>query len=334
MERAITASEVNYINTETYAQYTDTTDAMVNHAVAVIGWDDTYSKSNFLPDHQPPADGAWIVRNSWGKDCGNDGYFYLSYYDQTITAPETFEFVVSDIDKRATQVDIMSYDFMQAKTVSSVQMKNMTRIANVFDMQYDGVLSYVSVLTADLNTTVNVGVYLLNENAKSPVDGVLLDFESPTFLYGGYHRIGLKYNYAVPAGSRVSVVQMQRTETTNGTAYAIPYTLGLSQKYMEAQNILETNEKYQEQSWFEGRIGKGETFVELDKSWTDWADVVTELQTADSTASYLSYDNLGMKLYAYPLSEMKKLHTLTEPIAFYGAHAMICDDCGYTLIEQ
>ncbi|MBQ2653687.1 MAG: Ig-like domain-containing protein [Methanobrevibacter sp.] len=50
-----------------------------NHAVAIVGWDDNYSKDNFY--YKPAGDGAWIVKNSWGEDWGNKGYFYVSYYD-------------------------------------------------------------------------------------------------------------------------------------------------------------------------------------------------------------------------------------------------------------
>ncbi len=38
-----------------------------NHAVTIIGWDDTYSKNNFNENCQPSNDGAWIVKNSWGE---------------------------------------------------------------------------------------------------------------------------------------------------------------------------------------------------------------------------------------------------------------------------
>lgn len=38
----------------------------MNHAVVIIGWDDTYSKDNFNENNKPTNDGAWIVKNSWG----------------------------------------------------------------------------------------------------------------------------------------------------------------------------------------------------------------------------------------------------------------------------
>jgi len=50
-----------------------------NHAVTIVGWDDDYSRFNF--NHVPEGDGAFIVKNSWGSDWGDNGYFYVSYYD-------------------------------------------------------------------------------------------------------------------------------------------------------------------------------------------------------------------------------------------------------------
>ena len=55
-----------------------------NHGVAVVGWDDAYPATDFTGQAgQPPADGAFLVRNSWGSDWGDGGYFWVSYYDRS-----------------------------------------------------------------------------------------------------------------------------------------------------------------------------------------------------------------------------------------------------------
>ena len=58
-----------------------------NHAVTIVGWDDNFSRDNFRYGGTIAGDGAWIVRNSWGPNWGNDGYFYVSYYDADFARP-------------------------------------------------------------------------------------------------------------------------------------------------------------------------------------------------------------------------------------------------------
>ena len=48
----------------------------------IVGWDDHYPKENFNMELE--GDGAFICTNSWGEDFGDQGYFYVSYYDSNI----------------------------------------------------------------------------------------------------------------------------------------------------------------------------------------------------------------------------------------------------------
>ena len=43
----------------------------INHAVVIVGWNDSLVYEG--------GQGAWIVKNSWGTDFGDEGYFYIAY---------------------------------------------------------------------------------------------------------------------------------------------------------------------------------------------------------------------------------------------------------------
>lgn len=48
--------------------FNDNSPAQINHAVALVGWDDNQGTN-----------GVWILRNSWGPGWGDDGYMYIEY---------------------------------------------------------------------------------------------------------------------------------------------------------------------------------------------------------------------------------------------------------------
>ena len=56
----------------------------INHAVAIVGWDDEYEVDNFTEGNRPENPGAWIAKNSYGTEVAGDGYLYISYEDVNV----------------------------------------------------------------------------------------------------------------------------------------------------------------------------------------------------------------------------------------------------------
>ncbi len=68
---------------------TDGYEVAENHGVGIVGWDDAYpARASRAARRTPPGDGAFLVRNSWGADLGDSGYFWVSYYDRSFARDE------------------------------------------------------------------------------------------------------------------------------------------------------------------------------------------------------------------------------------------------------
>ncbi len=74
-------TESSYYNRE-HNSYCYPGEAISNHDVLIVGWDDNYPAENFVGD--VTRDGAFLCLNSWGEAFGNAGTFYVSYEDVNI----------------------------------------------------------------------------------------------------------------------------------------------------------------------------------------------------------------------------------------------------------
>jgi C1A family cysteine protease len=80
----------------------------INHAVTIVGWDDTYPATNF--GKAAPGPGAWLVKNSWGEGWGQSGYFWVSYYDRFCASSDVYNAVYRGVEPTTTYDTVYSYD--------------------------------------------------------------------------------------------------------------------------------------------------------------------------------------------------------------------------------
>ena len=123
-----------------------------NHAITLVGWDDNYDASRFSKN--PPGNGAFIAKNSWGIWFGDEGYFYISYYDAQIGESNAV-FTAEPLD---TYTGVYQYDPLGE--LGSLGYGDTTAwSANVFTAEADEDLSAVGFYTNDLDCQYEVYVY-------------------------------------------------------------------------------------------------------------------------------------------------------------------------------
>lgn len=189
-----------------------------NHAVLLVGWDDNFSKDKFNTIYKPPANGAFIVKNSWGTGWGENGYFYISYYDQSLSVGALF-YNAEGIGnyKRAYEYDPLGW-------TSSVGYGGGTPtvgwFANIFKAASTApVIKAVSFYTPVPSCPYTIYIYKDVEKGK-PRSGILIKTLKGTMPHGGYHTVSFGSSPAtVNPGKRFSVVVKL---TTPGYNWPIP----------------------------------------------------------------------------------------------------------------
>lgn len=198
----------NYYYPDT-ASYSCPQSGLVNHAVTIVGWDDTYSKENFPSASGVKNDGAWIVKNSYGKNWGKNGYFYLSYEDKSIT-----NLVSNTAATTPAYPNNYFYDGAAAGTVTfpGKTINNGYYVSNIFKATAgngkDEELGEIVTAVPQDNTDFQIQVYTDLKNTSDPTSGTPtyaepVDYTQPL---AGIHTIHLNTPVKIPQGTFYSVV--------------------------------------------------------------------------------------------------------------------------------
>ena len=299
------SSSNKYYNSSTAGYYCYDSNTGTNHAVTVVGWDDNYSKDNFPTE--PEGDGAWIVRNSWGSYFGENGYFYLSYYDKS-TKVEGYAVEAQTSD---------NYD-------NNYQYDGTGWFSYMGYSGYGGTNKYANVFTAKANESKaenieavsfedyssagckdNISIYTNLTDVSDPESGTLECTQSGQTTFDGAYTIKLNNPVYVEDGTTFSVVVELISSTNNGPYMVSDTTYNGS--WFSCESAALENQSYiyrpYDSSWVD--YGKRENKNFRIKAYTDNSDIKTvavESVSLDKTEAVLK-EKETVKLNATVLPE-------------------------------
>ena len=280
-------TSTNNYNKNTYGYYYSGKQPS-DHAVTIVGWDDSFSKNNF--SQTPSGDGAFIIKNSWGttaSDWGgvnnDNGYFYVSYYDSNLGHDMNAFFTAETPNdyKNIYQYDPLGWT-QQINT--SQTNPNTGWGANIFTAKSSEVLNAISFYTTDLNCNYVINIY--NNTGSTPISQTgPAHTQSGTIQSSGYHTIPLNSGVQLNAGQKFSIV----LKLTNPT-YQYPIAVEMPIRGHSSQ----------------AKANASESFVSSDGN--TWTDITTE--------SGYSNTNVCIKAFTNP----KSLSVNGLPVASFSTN--------------
>lgn len=187
--------------------------AQNSHSVAIAGWDDNFDRAKFSP--QPPGNGAFICKNSFGPGWAEAGYFYVSYYDAYLGRRALSAAFTAEPAAGLTQ----NYQHDPNGCLARMGFGEETAwFANIFTATSPDPLKAVSLYLYAAAGSYEILVYKDIVPGR-PRSGTLAQRVSGTLSAPGYHTIALSSPIPLAINQRFSVAVKFRTP---GDSFPIP----------------------------------------------------------------------------------------------------------------
>ncbi len=199
LQRSVSADGSPYYNSSA-AAYAYEGDSEANHDVVVVGWDDNFPKENFPINVK--RDGAFICLNSWGKDFGQNGLFYVSY---DCVAFGEVSICYTQID------DVNNYDYIYQSDlcgwtgIMGYKNQSSAYFANVFKAKSDESIKAVGFYATEENSDFEVfvcdqykGLNSLSTRGRAVAKA--------SYDNKGFYTINLDKPYSIKKGQKFSII--------------------------------------------------------------------------------------------------------------------------------
>lgn len=191
-----------------------------NHAISVVGWDDDYPKENFIEvdGALPENDGAWLIKNSYGKEYGaQGGYIYVSYEDAYIFITEEYNQLYSVAGARLPSgLKTYSHDEFGAVTSWEPESDGSATWANIYEFGEDETLAEASFVTWSEGAAYELYYAPVEDNTPVADADRWTKLGEGAVEHAGYLTVELE-KMAVPAGEGAIVLTLTGSRPGIGT---------------------------------------------------------------------------------------------------------------------
>ena len=197
-----------------------------NHDVLIIGWDDNYPKENFSVNLE--GDGAFICQNSWGDSFGDNGVFYVSYYDTNVG---THNVVYTRIEDTDNYDNIYQSDLCGWRGNLGFEKEEIYG-ANVFTAEKDEMVAAAGFYATSADTEYEV--YIVNDFQNETSLTTRTQVASGTLEQAGYYTIDFDQEISVKAGEKFAVMLYLKTP---GSQYPLAIEYDSQESYMDSVEL-------------------------------------------------------------------------------------------------
>ncbi len=241
----------DYINNSTAAYYNNV-NTTTNHAVAIVGWDDSYPVSNFKAGRQPMHPGAWLVRNSWTTitQFSYSSYFWLSYEDTSLNDTA----YVFEMEPWAEHYDNNYYYDSELHYSDS---SGYTKTANIYMVQGPEKASGETLGAVQLDVTDAANVKYTIQIFRN-----LSDASEPE---SGTEETGAKTTGRLPFAGKYTIPLNEPVALSQGESFSVVVTTE------DGCIDRERDFSWKEQVIMDTAVNPGESFYYSNGSWKDFS---------------------------------------------------------------